>query len=243
MRVWTKALLGPAVVVMGLTTTACSGKSVLFCSESVSVAGVVMSFSNGLAEIPESQYGSLRNDLLFALNASFESMKDQNSDSDSTRLHVKLQRFIKIMNELKWDFSAALLDENASKAASDLGTQETLRQANAVESFVITSCGMPSTIAFDETADTLPSPSIPSPTATDPPSSSQNQASENLATGKVLADVYGITISDSEAQCLGSILGNVIDATSAAADSAQYAQQFQKAFDVCGINTAVSPNP
>lgn len=202
-----------------------------------------MSFSNGLTDIPESQYGSLRDDLLFALNASFESMKDQNSDSDSTRLNVKLQRFIKIMNGLNWDFSAALLDETASEAATDLGTQETLRQANAVESFVITSCGMPSTIAFDESVDTLPSPSIPSPTATEPPSGGQNQASENLATGKVLADVYGITISDSEAQCLGSILGNVIDATSAAADSDQYAQQFQKAFEVCGINSAVSPNP
>ncbi len=242
MRALSKAiLLGPVVLLSGIATTACSGKSVLFCSESVSVAAVVMSFSNGLAEIPESQYGSLRNDLSFALNASFESMKDQKSDSDSTRLNVKLQRFIKIMNELKWDFSEALLDENASEAALDLGTRETLLQANAVESFVITTCGMPSTIAFDETVDTLPSPSIPSPTATDPPSSNQNQASENLATGRVLAGVYGVTISDSEAQCLGSILGNVVDATSAAADSAQYAQQFQKAFDVCGINTAVTP--
>jgi len=170
-------------------------------------------------------------------------MKDQPEDSDSTRLYVKLQKFTSIMEKLSWDFSEAILDVDASDAAANLGTPDSLREANAVESFVITTCGMPSTVPFEATVDTLPSPSIPGPTATDPPSSNQNQKSENLATGKVLAGIYGVSISDSEAQCLGSLLGDVVDATSASADSAQYAQQFQKAFDVCGINVAVTSNP
>ncbi len=199
--------------------------------------------SNGLSDISESQYASLRDDVLFAENAAFESMKDQPSDSDSTRLYVKLQKFTSIMKNLSWDFSKALLDTDASDAAANLGTPESLRQANVVESFVITTCGMPSTVPFEATFDTLPSPSIPKPTDTEPPSGNQNQKSEHIATGKVLASIYGVAISDSEAQCLGSLLGDVVDATSASADSTQYAQQFQKAFDVCGINVDNTSNP
>jgi hypothetical protein len=230
-------------VVLSLVTSACSGKADSFCSRSSSVAGVALMLSNGLSDISESQYATLRSDLLFAHNAAFESMKDQPEDSDSTRFYVKLQKFTSIMEELSWDFSEALLDVAASNAAANLGTPAALREANTVESFVITTCGMPSTVPFEATVDTLPSPSIPGPTATDPPSSNQNQKSENIATGKVLAAIYGVSISDTEAQCLGSLLGDVVDATSASADSAQYAQQFQKAFDVCGINTAIVPNP
>ena len=238
----TKSLVLVAIV-LGFVTSACSGKAESFCSQSSSVAGVALMLSNGLSDISESQYATLRDELLFAQNAAFEAMKDQPEDSDSTRLYVKLQKFTSIMEKLSWDFSEALLDADASDAAANLGTQDSLREANAVESFVITTCGMPSTVPFEATVDTLPSPSIPSPSATDPPSSDQNQKSENIATGKVLAGIYGVTISDSEAQCLGSLLGDVVDATSASADSAQYAQQFQKAFDVCGINVAVNSNP
>lgn len=228
-------VLALAAVFVGLIMGGCSGKSVNFCSQSVSVAGVVMSFSHGLADIPESQYGSLRDELQFAQNASLEAMKDQPNDSDATRLNIKLNRFIKIMNDLRWDFSKALLDVNASQAAANLGTQQSLLEANAVESFVITACGMPSTVAQDISADTLPSPYIPSPTATEPPSSTQKQTSEYIATGKVLAGIYGVSISDTEAQCLGTALSGVVDATSAIADSAQYTKQFQKAFDLCGV--------
>lgn len=226
-------------IFLGVTTAACSGKSESFCSKSVSVAGVVMSLTHGLSEVPESQYASLHDELLFAHNASFEAMKDQTKDSDVVRFNVKVQKFIKIMDGLRWDFSKALLDVNASSAAADLGTQESLSQANAVESFVISACGMPSTVAQEISAETLPSPSIPSPTATEPPTGNQNQTSEFIATGKVLASIYGISISDSEAQCLGSALSGVVDSTSAIADTGVYTKQFQKAFDLCGITVPV----
>jgi hypothetical protein len=230
------------VLAVALSTGSCSGKSVTFCSQSVSVAGLTTLLSHGLDDIPESQYPALQKDLSFAYNAAFETMKDEETSSDATRLGVKLQKFIKIMEGLDWDFSAALLNEEAISAANDLGTSESLLQANAVESFVITHCGMPSTIANDLSADTLPFPSIASPTATDPPLNAINQDSEYIATGKLLGSIYGANVNDEEAKCIGSALNGVYDISSSDSNISQYVSQFQKAFTACGVNIVIPTN-
>jgi hypothetical protein len=240
MRIRTKSsVLTVVVLALGLVSGACAGKSVSFCSQAVSVAGVTNLFSRGLEDIPESQYGSLHDDLLFAKNATFESIKDETTATDATHLMVKLQRFIQIMDGLHWDFSAALLNNQAMVAASALGTSESLLQANAVESFVITHCGMPSTIAIDASADTLPSPVIPSPTATDPPANGINQDSEYIATGKTLGSIYGVTLTDTQALCVGSALNGIYDVSSSTSNVSQYVGQFQKAFSSCGVNIQI----
>lgn len=206
------------------------------CSNSFSVSGISTLLAHGLDNVSESQYPQLQHDIETAESLTKAAIRNDKKNADAVHFAVKLQNFIRIMDRLSWDFSKALLDPTASGAASELGTPESLQQANSVESFLITTCGMPSTVAVDASADTLPFPSIPGPTATDPPSNPVNQTSEHIATGKIVAGIFGITLSDSEAQCLGSALDGVVDATSASANADQYSQQFKKAFDLCGVN-------
>lgn len=206
------------------------------CSNSFSVSSISTLLAHGLENVSESQYADLQSDIEIANILTKAAVREDKENVDAIYFAVKLQKFIRVMNGLSWDFSEALLNQSASEAAAQLGSAESLQQANTVEAFVITRCGMPSTVPFDATADTLPLPYIASPTATDPSTKSLNQASEHTATGKILAGIYGVSISDSEAQCLGAALNGVVDATSATANADQYAQQFQKAFDVCGIN-------
>lgn len=238
-----KTLCVLALVGLGVTVSACSAKSETFCSQSVSVAGVATLFSHGLQDLPESQYESLRDDLAFAYNAAIESIKNETDSSGAAQFAVDLQKFISIMNGLHWDFSAALLNDQAMGAANKLGTNEALLQANAVESFVINHCGMPSTVANELTEDTLPFPVVSAPNATDPPSAGINQDSEYIATGKLLGNIYGLTLTDEESRCVGAALAGVYDVSSTNADISQYVSQFQKAFTQCGINVVIPANP
>lgn len=199
-----------------------------------------MLFAHGLDNISENQYAELKEQLSATYNLSMAAVKESDTASDATRFAVKLQRFMHLMDTFKWDFSTAILDSNTSLAAIDLGSQQSLLEANAVESFFISKCGMPSTVAFDTSADTLPSPVIASPTATDPPTEGINQDSQSIATGNILAGIYGLTLTNSEALCLGNALDGVVDATSAAANADEYASQFNKAFALCGINTSTN---
>lgn len=223
-----------------MLVSACAQSADSLCDSSFSVSSISTLLAHGLENVSESQYADLQHDVETADKLTKAAIRSDSENVDAVHFAVKLQQFIRLMDGFSWDFSKALLDTSASQAAADLGSAESLQQANTVESFLITTCGMPSTVAIDIAADTLPSPSIPSPTATDPTSDAINQASEHIATGKILANIYGVVISDSEAQCLGAALDGVVDATSANANSDQYSQQFQKAFDLCGVSISTS---
>jgi hypothetical protein len=140
------------------------------------------------------------------------------------------------MDDVDWDVSIALLTNEAVEAASSLGTAETLSQANAIDAFVISQCGLPSTLApVPGSPDSLPSPSIASPTQTDPPSTPPNESSETREEGRLVAEIFGLTLSNAELDCLGNQLSNIVDVSGANANLAQYQGQFQKAFDSCKI--------
>jgi hypothetical protein len=146
------------------------------------------------------------------------------------------------MDEIDWDVNRALEVSEAVSAAVDLGSEETLRQANTVEGQLVSKCGLPSTQAPPNNPEiTLPMASIPSPTATDPVINSLNDSSELTVFGKMVATQFGLTITNSEATCLGTSLSDIYDVSSPDTDNVQYQRQFQRAFDNCGIDFAI-PN-
>lgn len=206
------------------------------------MASVSTLLSHGFENISESQYRQLASDLQTAASITRETVKNQADNADAARFSIKLNHLISIMVSLRWDFSRALLDAQANDAAKDLGTPESLLQANSVESYQISQCGLPGTVPNDESVETLPTPSVPQPNDSEPPVSKTDQASQNIATGRFLAEIYGVQVSDSEAQCLGAALDGVVDASSAQENADQYIKQFQKAFNLCGISDAQTTN-
>ena len=95
---------------------------------------------------------------------------------------------------------------------------------------------MPSSVAPPTDGEvTLPMNPIPSPTATDPTTKTVSDSSELLVVGKVIANQFGLTVSETEAACLGTALSNIYDVSGPETNNAQYQRQFQRAFDVCGI--------
>ena len=162
---------------------------------------------------------------------------------EASELTKKLNVFISSMDELKWDVSIAMQNDQAVAAALSLGSAATLTQANTVESLLIGECGLPSTVVSNEQgADTLPPPPIATPTQTDPPTNTINETSQDNALGATFATLFGLTLSPAQTNCLGASLQGVVDVSSGSANLAQYQSQFQKAFDTCSIDFTVPLN-
>lgn len=195
-----------------------------------------MRFSQGLDNFSEDQYEQLRVDSLDVLQTINLVAVSVGAPPEASNLAIKINQFVASMEDSEWDVTIALLTSEAVKAASSLGTSETLSQANVVDAFVISQCGLPSTLApLDGSLDTLPMPSVPSPLQTDPPASPPNEMSEAREEGRLIASIFGLSLSESEFVCLGTAMSDVIDVSSAGANLAQYQGQFQKAFDACDI--------
>lgn len=199
-----------------------------------------MRFTQGLDNFSEDQYEQLRLDSLDALDAINSVAVLADAPEEASKVAIKINTFVASMDDVDWDVSIALLTNEAVKAASVLGTAETLSQANAIDAYVISQCGLPSTLApIAGSVDSLPPPSIPSPTQTDPPSSPPNDSSEAKEEGRLVAQIFGLDLPDADLVCLGEQLSNIVDVSGANANLAQYQGQFQKAFDACSINFKV----
>lgn len=222
------------IVSLAFAVTSCSSQSDL-CSGVKSVAGYVMSFQQGLDNFSENEYTRLRMDTNDALDTTVQIGRETKS-AESSLLAEKIRTFQAAMIDADWDVSVALSSAAANRAASTLGTPETLTQANAVEAAIIDRCGLPSTVEpKDGTGDTLPAPVIPSPTQTDPPTDTIDQGSEDAAQGRLVATLFGLTLTQDQVVCLGRGLQTITDVSSAGANLSQYQGQFQKAFDDCNI--------
>lgn len=227
-----------ALVVALLSACGASGGD--FCSGITSVAGFTNRFSLGLDNFSENEYSQLRLDALDTYDVVMEAVRDSKDSSDAVRLSRSLDKFISEMDKVEWDVTRALNNTQIVAAAAELGSPETLVRANSVEAFVITRCGLPSTVASNSATDTLPMPSIPGPTDTEPPSDTIDQDSEYFATGMLLGSLYGVELSQFEATCLGRELDGVVDLSSSTSNSSAYIAQFQRAFDVCEIPYRIS---
>ena len=220
----------------------CSTESDSSCSSIISISDFVSGFSQGLDNFSEDRYAQLREDSNAAYERTVNAVTEESVTNEASAVAKKISSFISVMEEVEWDVNRALDIGEAVSAAIDLGSESTLRQANAVEGLLVNKCGMPSTQAPpSESENTLPMASIPSPTATDPTVDALSDSSELTVVGKMIATQFGLSISDSEATCLGTSLSDVYDVSEPETSSSQYQRQFQRAFDNCGIDFSL-PN-
>jgi hypothetical protein len=225
-----------AVGLVGLFSS-CSADSDTQCSSSISVSDYVAGFSQGLDNFSENRYVQLKDDSNSAYERTVNAVTEESVTAEATAVAAKISTFISVMDTVDWDVNRALDVLAAIEAATDLGSELTLRQANAVEGELIARCGMPETIAPPSDNEvTLPMNPIPSPNATDPPMNTLNDSAELAVIGKMVSDQFGLLITDVQAACLGRSLSDVYDVSGPNSNSAQYQSQFQRAFDSCGID-------
>jgi len=224
------------VLVLPLVATSCSfGHS--FCSESTSVATAVSQINAGLTNIDQSsasQFGAELQAVVNVLNAVRHSSNP--AENVASTLFTRFSGLVSALNSVSWDFASASESQKVSDAVDSLTGQEWLQKANSVDAYVITRCGMPSTVAISrDSVDTLPPPSIPSPDVTDPPMNTLSPNSDAEATGQMVGNLFGLTLSSSQVLCLGTALQGVADQSGFGGGVSRYQKQFQTAFDYCHI--------
>lgn len=220
--------------------SSCSINSDSLCGSNISISDYVAGFSQGLDNFSEDRYAQLRSESNSAYERTVNAASDDSVTAEATAVASKISSFITVMDTVEWDVNRALDIAEAIAAAVELGSELTLRQANAVEGELVERCGMPSSVAPPTEGEvTLPMNPIPSPTATDPMTNTVSDSSELLVIGKVIANQFGLTVSDIEAACLGTALSNIYDVSGPETNNAQYQRQFQRAFDACGIDFTV----
>ena len=214
----------------------CSSNSDVLCGSNISISDYVAGFSQGLDNFSEDRYAQLRTESNSAYERTVNAVTDDSVSAEATAIATKISAFITSMDTVEWDVNRAPDIAEAVEAAVDLGSESTLRQANAVEAELVKRCGMPSSGAPPTEGEvTLPMNPIPSPTATDPTTNTVSDISELSVIGKMIANQFGLTVSDSEGACLGTSLSGIYDVSGPETNNAQYQRQFQRAFDGCGI--------
>ena len=214
----------------------CSSGPEAVCSSNISISDYVAGFSQGLDNFSEDRYSLLRTESNSAYERTVNAVTDDVITTEATSVASKISAFISVMDKVDWDVTIALNVSDAIAAAEALGSESTLRQANAVEGQLVARCGLPSSIAPPNMPEnTLPMNPIPSPTATDPTTNTVSDSSELSVIGKMIANQFGLTITDTEAECLGESLSGIYDVSGPETNNAQYQRQFQRAFDGCGI--------
>lgn len=227
------------VILLGVLGS-CSLNSDSLCGSNISISDYVAGFSQGLDNFSEDRYAQLRSESNSAYERTVNAASDDSVTAEATAVASKISSFITVMDTVEWDVNRALDIAEAIAAAVELGSELTLRQANAVEGKLVERCGMPSSVAPPTDGEvTLPMNPIPSPTATDPMTNTVSDSSELLVIGKVIANQFGLTVSEIEAACLGTALSNIYDVSGPETNNAQYQRQFQRAFDACGIDFTV----
>ena len=218
----------------------CSTNSDYSCGSNISISDYVAGFSQGLDNFSEDRYAQLRSESNSAYERTVNAASEDSVTAEATAVASKISSFITVMDTVEWDVNRALDIAEAVTAAVELGSELTLRQANAVEGELVERCGMPSSVAPPIDGEvTLPMNSIPSPTATDPMTNTVSDSSELSIIGKVIANQFGLTVSEIEAACLGTALSNIYDVSGPETNNAQYQRQFQRAFDACGLDFSV----
>ena len=221
---------------------ACSGGAgEPLCSGRVSVPEYVLRFGQGLANFDDSLSLTLEADSVSVLDVVLAARDaPEGTGTTAGSLATTVAGFVGVMNSHDWIISDALEDPRATSAADALGTEESLRAANTVEALVLARCGSAPTVpAPSSSVDTLPPPPYPGPDDTLPEAGLPDDASDATALGRAVAIQYGLTLSQEQVRCLGTALQGIMDATEAVSSPRQYQEQFQPAFDSCGIDFEV----
>lgn len=232
-----------ALVIMSFSTLAsCSAFSTSddLCRSKVSVADFLTSLRDGVGAIADSQYASIRMSAFDAYDATVEAMNNEDTRSAASVLQPRLQRFVQEMDDLSWDLSVVADSAEALEALTALNSDDSLQQANVVDSFMISRCGTASTVVQNPGVEiTLPGPVISQPNDSLPLTEEPNERSEAAALGFTVATAFNLTLSESELVCLGTALTGVYDASGNSKNIDQYTQQFQSAFRNCKIDVVI----
>ena len=229
---WSISLVAGLLGVLG----SCSTNSDALCGSNISISDYVAGFSQGLDNFSEDRYAQLRTESNSAYERTVNAVTDDSVTTEATLIAKKISTFITVMDTVEWDVNRAIDIAEAVDAAVELGSELSLRQANVVEGELVARCGMPSSVAPPTDGEiTLPMNPIPSPTATDPTMNTVSDLLELSVIGKMVATQFGLSVSDSEATCLGISLSDVYDVSGPNSNTAQYLSQFQQAFDKCKI--------
>lgn len=230
------------MAILPLVSLGCAGGDVsTLCSGRLSVADYVLQFGQGLANFDDTAALNLQADSLSVLDVLLAAKDAPDATKTAAEtLSTRVATFIAVMNSRDWIVSAALEDETAVAAADALATDDTLRLANTVEAHVLSLCPGVSTLPPPVASyDTLPLPSLPSPTATDPLDAGQKEESEARELGTLVGNSFGLTMTPDQVLCVGRALSAVTDATQARSGPGQYLEQYQSAFDSCGVEFTV----
>ena len=232
-----------ALVIMSFSTLAsCSAFSTSddLCASKVSVADFLTSLRDGVGAIADSQYASIRMSAFDAYDATVEAMDNEDTRSAASALQPRLQRFVQEMDDLSWDLSVVADSVEALEAITALNSEDSLRQANVVDAYMISRCGTASTVVQSPGVEiTLPGPVISQPNDSLPLTEEPNERSEAASLGFTVATAFNLTLSESELVCLGTALTGVYDASGDSKNIDQYTQQFQSAFNNCNIDAVI----
>lgn len=215
------------------------------CAKSVSVSGYIVDLSQGLDNRAESEYAQFRLDSLDVFELVGTIAGGDVGADDQTRAAAMVLRdeftaFSNALDELSWDLSRAAANPDVVELWRNLISPQTLGNSNLVEAWIISRCGLPSRVTSNgDGPERLPDPSIPSPTATDPPTGPVNDQSEQQALGTVVATLFSLNITPSQASCLGGSLSDVGAPGDSVDDPSFSRSEYQRAFDACGINFTV----
>lgn len=227
------------LALVGLQACSGSGTSPL-CGGRTSVSGFTVRFAQGLANFDDSSALTLEADSVSALDVVLAARSFPETKASAETLATKIAAFIGVMNSHDWIISDALDDPKAVTTSDDLGTEDSLRQANTVEALVLGKCGSaPTAAAPVDSVDTLPPPSWQQPTDTLPDAAAPDDASDATALGRAVGIQFGLTLTQEQVKCLGTELQKVSDGTESFSSPRQYQEQFQPAFDACGIDFTV----
>jgi hypothetical protein len=168
----------------------------------------VAGFSQGLDNFSEDRYAQLRTESNSAYERTVNAVTEESLTTEATAIATKISAFITVMDTVEWDVNRALDIAEAVEAAVDLGSESTLRQANAVEAELVKRCGMPSSVAPPTEGEvTLPMNPIPSPTATDLTASSSDEEKQIGKAGGIPEDATSTAPTTAKSVTKGSKSG------------------------------------
>ena len=237
---WSKVVRGVVVMPMIFLVASCgSSSNNALCGPSRTVGSVASTIAIGLFEFDETDGGStLRIDVLTAITQ-LDVVVDEAPDDlqqQATLLKTEFEQFLDVADDLNWDDVAMSSDVVIDDIGADLNSDAGVYATTAVDSYISTTCNTGNDIGESDGAGlpTLPQPAIPSPTATDPPMEMVDGDQEARALGETIAALFGLELTPELAMCLGKTLSEIPDVSSSASPD-EYQAQFQRAFDLCGI--------
>ena len=232
-----RVILGvlPVLLIAG-----CAEQSSLdVCGRRTSLASVTGVLSQGVDAIAAETSASLRLDILANQNI-LSAARDGAPEGVSEAIGEVLSAYADVQSALDlvdWDLSAAATDKGVQSSIEKVTTGQALVASATVESYLFAKCGAPLQSDVDQVAPvTLPVSTQLGTDVTDPDTAPVADDSEVVTLGLLIGNSFQLTLSLEDARCLGEKVSDVVDYSNENSSSEQYASQYQRAFDACGID-------